>query len=342
MGSGGARHTQQMSWVFEGTLLPEGDIGRVILGAGEPQGLPGRYALVGLVDAHCHVTVARNADEPYLDGRGAPARLDALARSGVTTLRDVGGDRQVTLDLARSCREGWPTVLAAGRFLAPQQRYFPRMSSPVEPDDLVAAVEQEIAAGATWVKIIADFPRVDGSPLRGGTAAAIAAAHRAGARVAAHSTTSLAATLIEAGVDSIEHGDGLTRTDLESLASRGGAWTPTLGAAVGAMRRGDQDAQSAGAELSERFTELLPLAAALGVTLLTGSDVVGSVAEEIALLCEHGLNPSQALRAATTSARTYLGCGPSEDLVTYEADPRCDPEVLANPSAVVMRGLRVR
>jgi len=341
-----------MSWVFEGTLLPEGDVGRMILGVGEPQGLPGRYALVGLVDAHCHITVARNADEPYLDGCGVPARLDALARSGVTTLRDVGGDRQVTLDLARSCREGWPTVLAAGRFLAPQQRYFPRMYSPVEPDDLVAAVEQEIAAGATWVKIIADFPRVDGSPLRGGTAAAsypadvvaaaIAAAHRAGARVAAHTTTSLAATLIEAGVDSIEHGDGLTRTDLESLASRGGAWTPTLGAAVGAMRRGDQDAQSAGAELSERFTELLPLAAALGVTLLTGSDVVGSVAEEIALLCEHGLNPSQALRAATTSARTYLGCGPSEDLVTYEADPRCDPEVLANPSAVVMRGLRVR
>jgi len=70
--------------------------------------------------------------------------------------------------------------------------------------------------------------------------------------------------------------------------------------------------------------------------------VVGSVAEEIALLCEHGLNPSQALRAATTSARTYLGCGPSADLVTYEADPRWDPEVLVNPSAVVIRGVRVR
>jgi imidazolonepropionase-like amidohydrolase len=108
------------------------------------------------------------------------------------------------------------------------------------------------------------------------------------------------------------------------------------------MRRGDQNAQSAVAQLSERLTELLPLAEALGVTLLTGSDVVGSVAEEVALLCEHAVNPSQALRAATTSARAYLGCGPSDDLVTYEADPRCDPEVLANPSAVVIRGVRVR
>lgn len=341
-----------MSWVFEGTLLPEGDAGRVIVGEGEPESLPGRFALVGLVDAHCHVTVATGADGPYLDGAGAPERLNALAQSGVTALRDVGGDRQVTLALARSCPEGWPTVLAAGRFLAPSQRYFPRMYSPVEADDLVAAVEQEIADGATWVKIIADFPRVNGSPVPGESAApsypadvtgaAIAAAHRAGARVAAHTTTGLAATLINLGVDSIEHGEELSRPDLESLAARGGAWTPTLGASVGAMRRGDEDSRTEAAELSERFTELLPLAVELGVTVLTGSDVVGSVAEEIALLCEHGLDPSQALGAATTSARSYLGCGPSQDLVTYESDPRCDPEVLANPSAVVMRGVRVR
>ena len=341
-----------MSWVFEGTLLPEGDAGRVIIGAGEGEQLPGRWALVGLVDAHCHVTVARDADGPYLDGAGATERLVALTQSGVTTLRDVGGDRHVTLNLARSSPDGLPTVLAAGRFLAPSQRYFPRMYSPVEADDLVAVVEQEIADGASWVKIIADFPRVNGSPRSGDAAepsypedvlaVAISAAHRAGGRVAAHTTTSFAATLINLGVDSIEHGEELSRHDLESLAARGGAWTPTLGASVGAMRRGDKDSRTEAAELSERFSELLPLAVELGVTVMTGSDVVGSVAEEIALLCEHGLDPAQALRAATTSARTYLRCGPSQDLVTYEADPRCDLEVLAKPSAVVVRGVRVR
>jgi imidazolonepropionase-like amidohydrolase len=341
-----------MSWVFEGTLLPEGDAGRVIIGTGERERLPGRWALVGLVDAHCHVTVAGASDGPYLDGAGVAERLHALAQTGVTTLRDVGGDRKVTLDLARSSPEGLPTVLAAGRFLAPSQRYFPRIHSPVEAEDLVPAVEQEIADGASWVKIIADFPLMDGSPPSRDAAAptypedvlaeAIAAAHDAGGRVAAHTTTGFAKTLIDLGVDSIEHGLALGRHDLESLAARGGAWTPTLGASVGAMRRGDEDSRTEAAELSERFAELLPLAAELGVTVMTGSDVVSSVAEEIALLCEHGLDPSQALRAATTSAQTFLRYAPSQDLVTYGSDPRCDPQVLADPSAVVIRGVRVR
>ena len=38
-------------WLFEGTLLPEGDVGRVVLPGPEPiVTLPGRYALRGLVD----------------------------------------------------------------------------------------------------------------------------------------------------------------------------------------------------------------------------------------------------------------------------------------------------
>jgi imidazolonepropionase-like amidohydrolase len=341
-----------MSWAFEGTLLPDGESGRVVLGDGPPQQLPGRFALVGLVDAHCHVTVTFDSNGPYLDGAGAPERLDALAASGITAVRDVGGDRAVTLPLSRSPRTGWPEVLAAGRFLAPRQRYFPRMYDPVEAEDLLPAVQREIADGASWVKIIADFPQMDGSPPREETAAAsypeeivsaaIAGAHAAGARVAVHTTTGLVATLIKLGVDSVEHGDELSRADLERLGARGGAWTPTLVAAVGDARGGDQAAQSAAAELSERLAELLPLAVELGVTVMTGSDVVGSVAGEIALLCKHGLDPLQALQAATTAARAYLHCGHSEDLVTYAADPRSDPEVLTDPSAVVIRGVRVR
>lgn len=48
-------------------------------------------------------------------------------------------------------------MVAAGRFLAPAGRYFPRMHEPVPVDDLVAAVEREIADGASWVKLIADI-----------------------------------------------------------------------------------------------------------------------------------------------------------------------------------------
>jgi hypothetical protein len=48
-------------------------------------------------------------------------------------------------------------VTAAGRFLAPPNRYYPRMHSPVTPDELAATIQAEVAAGAAWVKIIGDF-----------------------------------------------------------------------------------------------------------------------------------------------------------------------------------------
>jgi hypothetical protein len=52
---------------------------------------------------------------------------------------------------------------------------------------------------------------------------------------------------------------------------------------------------------------LLPKAMRLGIPSLTGSDVVGSIPREIALLVECGLEPVDALRAATTTAVGFLG-----------------------------------
>jgi imidazolonepropionase-like amidohydrolase len=148
--------------------------------------------------------------------------------------------------------------------------------------------------------------------------------------------------LIAAGVDSVEHGGALTEADLEKLAAAGGAWTPTLCAGIGAMRRGDDAARRWATERSERYRTLIPRAVELGVTVMTGSDVVGSVAEEVAVMFEHGLTPEQALDAAVGAPRAYLGRGGGGDLVTYAADPREHPEVLATPTAVVLRGHRVR
>lgn len=62
---------------------------------------------------------------------------------------------------------------------------------------------------------------------------------------------------------------------------------------------------------------------------------------------EFGLEPVDALRAATTAARAFLGApgmgdGAPADFVTYDADPRADVTVLRHPAAVVRRGVRVR
>ena len=343
-----------MAWRFDGVLLPSGEDGGVLVGSGEPAPLPGRFALVGLVDAHCHLTVGLDETGPHLDGAGAGRRLDALAQGGVSLVRDVGGDRTVTLPLSRHPVGGWPQVQAAGRFLAPPGGYFPRLHEPVAPVDLPAAIEAEIAAGASWIKIVADFPELDGDRPRPGTsfrnyaaediAAAVQTAHRLGARVAAHTNTTVVADLVACGVDSVEHGLALTEGDLGQLGARGGAWTPTLASFAGIQRTADPALRAMLAAHAERLSVLLPAAVERGVTILTGTDVVGTVAEEIGLLHAYGLTVDQALRAATTAARDYLGAddSPGDDLVTYEHDPRTDPELLGEPSAVVIRGLRVR
>jgi imidazolonepropionase-like amidohydrolase len=369
-------------WVFEGAVLPAGETVRLefgtrragvagdataaagagagagagdaaVAGAGDAEVLPGRLAVPGLVDSHCHLTMGPGDNGPRLFGTEfATERLAELADAGVSALRDVGGNREVTLKLARTEDDSRPLVLAAGRFFAPRGRYFAGMYDPVDPEDLLAAVEAEVADGASWLKLVGDFPEVgpDG-PIRGSLVgptyeldvikAMIERAHAHPVRVAAHVTSELVRDLIEAGVDSVEHGTSLTEADLEVLGARGGAWTPTLCASVGVTPAASAEQESRRQARSAYLAALLPLADRYGVRVLTGSDVVGTVAGEIDLLVQHGLTVDQALTAASTGAQEFLGLSGDGNLVTYAADPREHPEVLATPAAVVLNHRRI-
>ena len=341
-----------MAWTFTGTLLDGATGDRAAAGTGEPEELPGRFALAGLVDAHAHPTVAADEQGPYLaDGEYGAARLDEYAAGGVTVVRDAGGIAEVTLGFARGAAARRPVVTAAGRFLAPAGRYFPRMHAPVAPGELVAVIRDQVAAGAAWVKIIGDFPewREDG-PVPDSTAAtydlatlreAVDAAHAAGARVAVHSTLA-GQGLAGIGADSIEHGTALGHQELAVLGSRGGAWTPTLCAALRNRDSPDPAVRARAGELRERLRDCLPYAVAHGVRVLAGTDRAGTIAQEVALLAAHGLTAAQAIAAAGSGARDFLGIRPAGDIVTYHDDPREDPAVLASPAAVVVRGVRVR
>lgn len=342
-----------MAWTFAGTILDEADPGgRLVAGTGDPEELPGRFAVAGLVDAHAHPTVARDEKSPYLaDREHGEARLAEYAADGVTVIRDAGGRSEVTIPFARIPAEGRPLVTAAGRFLAPPGRYFPRMHTPVRPDELVPAIRAEIAAGAAWVKIIGDFPEwgPDGPVPESVTATydpatlrqAVDAAHAAGARVAVHSNLPDSG-LTALGADSIEHGAGLGRDEIAALGARGGAWTPTLCAMLQGRDSPDPERRKRTEELRERLRDGLPYAVAQGVRVLAGTDLAGTIAEEIALLAGHGLTAEQAIAASGSSAREFLGIRPAGDIVTYDSDPRDDPAVLARPAAVVVRGFRVR
>jgi imidazolonepropionase-like amidohydrolase len=225
------------------------------------------------------------------------------------------------------------------------------MHSPVSPDELVAAIQAEVSAGAAWVKIIGDFPEwAEGGPVPESTAAtydletlrhAVDAAHSAGARVAVHSNLPDSG-LVGMGADSIEHGLALGHAELEALGARGGAWTPTLCAVLNGRESSDPMVRRRAGELRDRLRDCLSYAVAHGVRVLAGTDVVGTIADEVALLSQHGLTAGQAIAAAGSAARDFLGIHPEGDIVTYDDDPLEDPSVLAHPAAVVVRGIRVR
>jgi imidazolonepropionase-like amidohydrolase len=312
--------------------------------------LPGQFVLPGLADCHAHPAVGSGpAGLVPLDATAARANLTAWAQAGITLVRDVGSLGGLILQLRPT--PGMPALQAAGRFLAPAGRYFPDLlGAPVEAADLEGAALAEIGRGAAWVKVIADFPDPAGGtdaepnyPI-GAITRLVTAAHQAGARVAVHSTAPGAGQLVAAGVDSIEHGFGLDKDAIRDMAECGTAWTPTAGALL-ALRDAPGTAPQRRRRFQEnqaRIAELLPLAVRLGVPVLAGTDVTGSIPREVALLAQMGLEPQDALAAASTWPRRFLGASAAADIVTYHHDPRQDPGELAHPAAVVANGVRLR
>jgi imidazolonepropionase-like amidohydrolase len=154
-----------------------------------------------------------------------------------------------------------------------------------------------------------------------------------------------ASDLVALGVDSIEHGTWLDQSALREMAKRGTAWTPTLSAIAEPPPADFPEPRRRRWEAAlANVTEMLPIAARLGVTILAGTDVAGTLAGEVAHLQRLGLEP---VAAATTAAREFLGrpalgIGAPADVVTYDDDPREHPEVLDRPSTILLHGRRIK
>ena len=146
------------------------------------------------------------------------------------------------------------------------------------------------------------------------------------------------------------------------MADHGIAWVPTtnptveyLGRQLELLERDDLEPDRR--RRLERFAEvnrthlanmeaMIPIAFRLGVRVFPSTDRSGTVAEEVVRFVELGVDPGDALRAATTAPRTFLGAptlkaGAPADVVTFDRDPREDPTALKEPAAILLRGRRV-
>ncbi|MGW2032535.1 amidohydrolase family protein [Streptomyces spinosus] len=312
------------------------------------------WALPGLVDAHCHVGLG--AEGP-VDADTAEKQALTDRETGTLLVRDAGSpsDTRWIDD-----RDDLPKIIRAGRHIARTRRYIRNFAWEIEPDDLVAYVGREARRGDGWVKLVGDWIDRDLGDLapcwpRGAVEAAIAEAHRLGARVTAHcfAENSLR-DLVEAGIDCIEHATGLTEDLIPLFAERGVAIVPTLVNIATFPRLADGGEKKFPRwsahmrRLHERRYDTVRAAYDAGIPVFVGTDAGGSlphglVAEEVAELVAAGIPPLDALAATSWAARAWLGRpgleeGAPADLVVYEADPRADVRVLAAPRRVVLNG----
>ena len=344
--------TERDAWVLDGRLSftrPAGEAETVAAGG---------WIIPGFVDAHCHIGLAPYGDVPGAERQAQQALLHRGA--GALLLRDAGSPVDNT---SVQARDDLPRLIRAGRHIARPHRYIRHLGVEVEPDQLVDEVITQAARGDGWVKLAADWidrSTGDLAPVWPDDvlAAAVAKAHELGARVAAHVFGEDALPgLIAAGIDSIEHGTGLTDELIAVAAQRGTAVVPTLinidtfpsiaAAAGDKYPRYVRHMRALYATSRDRIRAAFEA----GVPIYTGTDAGGSlphglIRDEIRALVGAGIPQSDVIAQASWRGRDWLGLpglveGAPADLVVYDSDPRVDLAAIYMPRRTVLRGIVV-
>lgn len=321
----------------QGVILGFGDRGEVE----EPRDakeleLEGATVLPGLIDAHVHFYSAQGqgitawASVPdTLAVLRATRDLRRLLRAGFTAVRELGtkGGAHLAQAVAEGSVEG-PEVVSCSRALAQTGGDDDPPALPLElaqplatytyfcdgPWECRRAVRKVARDGGKVVKFYAS-----GAFSRGGritpnfTAEEIAAivdeSRRLGLSVAAHAYGEEALdSVVRAGVDSIEHGLGLTPRIAAEVATKGIYYVPTL------VTYSHPTYANRYHEMVARHLSVdLEIARSHGVKVVMGSDIVGDAArphgrnyEEIAAEAKF-LGNQEALVAATSRAAACLG-----------------------------------
>src|SRR5690554_3837063 len=182
----------------------------------------------GLVDMHCHVGLdAGGAVEPDLALKQAQVDRDA----GTLLIRDAGSPLDTRF---LQTRDDMPRLIRSARFIARPKRYLRNYAREIEPDQLSQAAAEEARDGDGWVKLIGDWiDRDEGdlTPLWSPEQLtdALAAVHAEGARATVHAFSQEAITpLLDAGIDCIEHGTGMTEGHMRIAVERGIPVVPTM------------------------------------------------------------------------------------------------------------------
>lgn len=355
----------------------------------------------GLIDAHTHVflddDVGPGVYDKILLEKSTPYRaIEASANArqalgyGFTSLRDLEteGAMYADVDLETAITRGvvpGPRMSVATRALAPTGMYPLRgysweLTMPIGVqtvdgvESIRKAVREQVANGADWIKFYADHGVYEGRadrPVRSivnftpaEAAAIVDEAHRLGVKVAAHANGwDGIDSALRAGVDSIEHGQGLTDDLIARMLAQKVAWCPTMLAYVYSEKKLGATA---------RAFMLAPHRAAVakaykrGVHIVFGTDAGAfpwriNPAEEAKLMVDAGMPAAAVIRAMTSGAAALLdplckpgsktcphsdvgviAAGKHADLVAVPGDPIADITRVEHVTWVMKAGVVVQ
>jgi imidazolonepropionase-like amidohydrolase len=361
--------------------------------------------LPGLIDCHAHllssmegsfdggqsITIAvaesSQALRALMGARNAREALEA----GITSARVVGhsgidGD----VALRDAINYGWvpgPRLQAAARKITPPGGQAVYLQAGVSqkileqeflavsgPEEARKAVRENLALGADLIKIVVDAGAGPSWKFRylapEDAKAVVEDAHRLGLKVAAHASDKTGIqTAIDAGVDSVEHGDEATDDQLMQMKDKGIFLDATDLFTNGRLYEyfskfrpltpeGAAGLKQYELEASAKSRDRLQRAMKVGVKIVAGSDMwflwPGKTRGEATLLELEGLQKEgmpnlEIIRSATINAAELMGWtdrvgelapGKMADLIAVEGDPLQDISVLEH-ARFVMKTSRV-
>ncbi|MBZ5509803.1 MAG: amidohydrolase family protein [Acidobacteriia bacterium] len=347
--------------------------------------------LPGLIDTHTHVLLqgditAEDYDvqllkqsNPYRAIVGAATAGNAL-NYGFTTLRDLEteGAGYSDVDIKKAINNGivpGPRMQVVTRALNvtgayPLQGYNWEIQVPhgVQfcdgADDCRKAVREQISHGADWIKVysdrsyylegnvLKDVPTFTLDELR----AIVDEAHRQRRKVASHATAMFGVhNSVEAGVDSIEHGDYIAPDDMKTMVAKGIWFVPTLFVGEYVAEGRAKAGAPVWLDMIKVSEDTFRRALQAGVKIAFGSDAGGfdwniNPAKEFGLRVKYGQTPAQAIRSATVDAAALMGMpdvgtiepGKLADIVAVPGDPTSDITLLEKVQFVMKDGVVVK
>lgn len=327
-----------------------------------------KTVLPGFIDAHTHImTDGKGLWDDLLMNSTSYRTIRAVANvrkalwNGFTAMRDVGseGTMYADVDVRNAITRGLipgPRLWVSTRGLSTTGHYMPlgyswelELSVGCQiidgPEMSLKAVREQLAQGADWIKIFADWGTVSFTEEE--LSVIVREAHRLGSKVAAHVTSREGTeAALKAGVDSLEHGWGFDDALLEQAKKMGVYWCPTLlYLEPKSPQRPSQFLKTLYKTLNRGYRKGVRIA--LGTDAGSYSWSINQAKEFEILVTKAGFDPMDAIKAGTSVAAELLGQsdkighlapGMLADIVAVQGDPLEDISVLQKVVFVMKDG----